>query len=391
MNALKCRFETLRYPILVAACLSQTFSIIAAPAENLLVYFGTSTRSNSQGIYCSRFSAASGQLSSPELVAETKNPTFLSLHPNKRLLYAVSEVSDNKGQRSGAVSAFVRDLQTGKLTLLNQQPSAGGGPTHLSVDPTGHALLVANYGSGSIALLPILPDGRLSPPSATIQDTGSSVNPQRQAGPHAHFIIPDPSNRFVLACDLGLDKVLVYHFNPDLGTLTPNEPPFATLKPGSGPRHLAFAPGGRRLYVISEMACTLTGFDYDSASGVMKAFQTVSTLSPDFNGSNTCAEVQVALSGRFVYASNRGENTIAVFSADPTTGRLSLLQSESTQGRTPRHFALSPRGDWLFVENQDSSNVVVFRVDDKSGRISPTGQTIHVGSPACSVFVDVGS
>jgi 6-phosphogluconolactonase len=387
MNVSKPWFETLRYLILAAACVLQTFSITAAPRDNLLVYFGTYTRSNSQGIYCSRFSADSGQLSPPELAAETKNPSFLSLHPNKRFLYSVSEMSNKNGQGSGAVSAFVRDPQTGKLSFLNQQPSAGGGPTHLSVDATGHALLVANYGSGSIALLPILPNGRLGPPSATIQHTGSSVNPQRQAGPHAHFIIPDPANRFVLACDLGLDKVLVYRFNPDLGTLTPSEPSFATLKPGSGPRHLAFAPGGRRLYVISEMACTLTGFDYDSASGVMKAFQTVSTLSPDFKGSNTCAEVQVAPSGRFVYASNRGENTIAVFSADLATGQLSLLQNESTQGRTPRHFALSPRGDWLIAENQESDNVVVFRVDKKSGRISLTGQTILVGSPVCSVFV----
>jgi 6-phosphogluconolactonase len=255
------------------------------------------------------------------------------------------------------------------------------------VDPTGKCLLVANYGSGSIAALPIRADGSLAEPSAVIQHQGSSVNSQRQAGPHAHFITPDPRNRFALTCDLGLDQVLVYRLDAAKSSLTANNPPFAGVKPGAGPRHLAFHPSGRFVFLINEMGSTLTVFAYDAKRGALKELQTISTLPEGFAGNSTCAEVQVHPSGKFVYGSNRGHDSIAVFSFDAASGKLTCLEHQPTQGKTPRHFALDPAGHWLLAENQDSDNVVVFRVDAKTGRLSPAGQTVSVGAPVCAVFV----
>ena len=244
----------------------------------MLVYIGTYTGGKSKGIYVSRFDPATGQLTSPELAAATPSPSFLALHPGGRFLYAVGETTNLGGKRVGAVSAFSLDAKTGKLTLLNQQSSGGAGPCHLAVDQTGKCLLAANYGSGSIAALPIQADGTLGEPGAVIQHQGSSVNPQRQAGPHAHFITPDPANRFALTCDLGLDQVLVYRLDPAKSTLAANDPPFAAVKPGSGPRHLAFHPSGRYVFLINEMGSTLTAFAYDAQRGALKELQTVSTL-----------------------------------------------------------------------------------------------------------------
>ena len=290
------------------------------------VYIGTYTDTKSKGIYISHFDPATGRLSPPELAAETKNPSFLAIHPNRHFLYAVGEVDDFGGTKAGAVSAFRLEPESGKLILLNQQPSGGAGPCHLAVDASGKCVLVANYGSGSVAAIPVQADGRLGAPDAAIQHHGSSVNAQRQSGPHAHFIIPDPGNRFALACDLGLDKVLVYRLNPGDAAapiLQPNDPPAVSLKPGSGPRHLAFHPNGRFAYLISEMGWTLTGFSYDGQRGELKDFQTVSTVPPDFSGENLAAEIQVHPSGKFVYGSNRGHNSIVVFAVDETSGRLS--------------------------------------------------------------------
>ena len=240
----------------------------------MLVYIGTYTGAKSKGIYVSRFDPATGRLTAPELAVETPSPSFLALHPGGRFLYAVGETANLGGKRTGAVSAFSLDAKTGKLTLLNRQSSGGAGPCHLAVDQTGKCLLVANYGSGSIAALPIQADGALGEPGAVIQHQGSSVNPQRQAGPHAHFITPDPANRFALACDLGLDQVLVYRLDPAKASLAANDPPFAAVKPGSGPRHLAFHPSGRFVFLINEMGSTLTAFAYDAKRGALKELQT---------------------------------------------------------------------------------------------------------------------
>jgi 6-phosphogluconolactonase len=262
-------------------------------------------------------------------------------------------------------------------------------PTYISLDHTGRFVLVANYNSGSVAVLPILPDGSLGERTGFDQHTGHSVNPSRQSSPHAHSIITDPSNRFALTCDLGLDKVLVYHFDEHSGALTPNNPAFVSLKPGSGPRHLAFAPSGRVLYVTSELANTVTAFNWDAAKGTLTEFQTVSTLPAGFKGQSACAEIGIHPSGRFLYASNRGHNSLAVFEVDPTTGRLTLGQNISTAGRSPRGFSLDPTGGWIVCTNQDSNNAVVFKVDTQTGRLTQVGTPVNVSNPVCPRFLAV--
>jgi 6-phosphogluconolactonase len=350
------------------------------------VFFGTYTGEKSQGIYVAEFEPKNGQLGSVKLAAEGKNPTFLALDPQRRVLYAVNEINDFDKKASGAVSAFRVDTQTGKLDLLNQEPSGGAGPCHLATAQNGKCVLVANYGSGSVAVLPIAPDGRLRPLVSPIQHRGSSINSQRQEGPHAHFITWDPDNRFVLTCDLGLDKVLIYKLEANTLLLSPNDPPGFAIKGGSGPRHLAFDPTGRYAYVLNELSSTVTCCVYDQIRGELKEIQTVSTLRKDFTGANTCAEIQVHPSGKFLYASNRGDNTIAVFAISPNNGLLESVQFEPTGGKTPRHFCLDPSTKWLIAENQDSDNVTVMAVDSSTGRLTPTGREQHVGAPVCAVF-----
>jgi 6-phosphogluconolactonase len=361
--------------------MKQIFSIalllsctLASLAGEHFVYFGTYTGAKSKGIYVSRFDPNTGKLSEPELAAETKSPNFLALHPTGEFLYAAGEMN-NTPEKRGAVSAFKGDPKTGALTLLNQQTSGGSGPCHVSVDASGKTLLVANYGSGSIASLPILIGGKLGEAATTIQHSGSSVNPKRQAGPHAHFIIPSPDNRFALTCDLGLDKVLVNPLDATAAKLATNNSSFAVVSPGAGPRHLVFSTDGNFVYVINEMKLT--------------EIQTLSTLPADriATEKDSCAEIAVHPNGKFVYGSNRGHDSIAVFAVDAKTGKLTLVQNESTQGKTPRHFAIDPSGRWLLAENQNSDSVVVFAIDAATGKLKPTGQTITVGSPVCAVFV----
>jgi 6-phosphogluconolactonase len=391
--------------LVLTVSLAEVAALGASPQSEhqMAIYFGTYTGGRSMGIYQAHFEPTTGKLSAPELVAESKNPTFLALHPNGRILYAANEIGNFGGQKAGAVSAFSIEERTGKLNLLNQQPSGGAGPCHLSVDKSGSCVLVANYGSGSVALLPLRAGGQLSEPSVSLQNHGLSVNKQRQTGPHAHFIMPDPNNRFVLACDLGLDKVLVYQFTaPSLdeaassgapvvkssrsGMLSPNDPPSMVVKPGSGPRHLAFHPNGRFIYLLNELGSTLIAFSYDATLGTSKALQTISTLPEDFTGENISAEVGVHPSGKFVYASNRGHDSIAVFAVDQESGKLGFRSRTPSGGKTPRHFAIEPSGRWLVAENQDSNNVVVFAVDQERGTLSPTESVVEIGSPVCAVF-----
>ena len=361
------------------------------PDGQYLVYVGTYTGAKSKGIYAYRLDAK-GVLTPLGLAAESVHPTFLAIHPNRRFLYAANETGDFKGTKAGAVSAYSIDLKTGKLTLLNQQSAGGSGPCHLVVDSTGQAVLVANYGGGSVAALPVREDGRLGEASAFIQHHGSSVNQQRQAGPHGHHITTDPANRFALACDLGLDKVLVYRFDPAKGTLLPNDPPAAALKPGAGPRHLAFHPTGRYAYVINEMACTLTAFGYDSQRGQLQELQTLSTLPEGDSGKTNkgAAEVDVHPSGKFVDGSNRGQDSLVVFAIDAKTGRLAHVEHQLTRGKTPRNFGIDPTGTYLLAANQGTDSIVVFRIDPETGRLSPTGQVVDgVGAPVCVKFVPV--
>ena len=361
-------------------------------AKEFLVYIGTYTGGKSKGIYVSRFDSVSGRLGAPELAAESVSPSFLAIHPNHRFLYAANESGDFAGKKSGAVSAFVIDSSSGKLTPLNQQPSGGDGPCHVAVDKSGKTILVANYGGGSVEALPIKPDGSLDAPTSFIQHQGSSVDKQRQQGPHGHFIATDAANRFALACDLGLDKVVVYKIDPANSSLVANDPPSASVPPGSGPRHLAFHVGGRFAYVINEMKCTMTAFSYDPARGELKEMQNLSTLpegetkKPNYS----TAEVEAHPSGKFLYGSNRGHDSIVVFATDPATGKLSYVENVSTQGKTPRSFGIDPTGNYLLAANQDSENVMVFRIDQKTGRLASAATSIEVGKPVCVVFVPAG-
>lgn len=359
------------------------------PKGEYLVYIGTYTRQNSRGIYAYRFHTATGSLEPLGLVAETVHPSFLAVHPSRRFLYAANEVANHDGKPGGTVSAFAIDSKTGKLTFLNQASSGGAGPCYLAVDKSGKNVLVANYGGGSVAALPVNQDGRLNQASAFLQHRGSSVDPKRQQGPHAHSINVSPDNRFAVAADLGLDQLLVYRFDPAKGSLAANSPAFARVNPGAGPRHFAFHPGGKFAYVVNEMQSTVTAFAYDRRRGVLKELQTTSTLPKDFAGENTTAEVQAHPSGKFLYGSNRGHDSIAVFRIDPGKGTLRPVEQVATQGKTPRNFGIDPTGSYLIAANQNSDNIVVFRIDAKSGRLSATGQVLQVSSPVCVKFVAV--
>jgi 6-phosphogluconolactonase len=362
----------------------------SSPGADMLVYFGTYTGEKSKGVYVSRLDLASGALTPPELAGETTSPSFLAVHPSQNFLYAVNEIGNFQGKESGSVTAFAIDRTTGRLTALNQQPSVGRGPAHLVVDKTGRNVLVANYGGGSVAVVPIGTDGTLKPPSAFIQHTGASVNPQRQKGPHAHSINVDPANRFAYAADLGLDKVLVYRFDADKGSLVANDPPFASVAPGAGPRHFTIHPNGRFAYVINEISVTVTAFRRDIDRGSLAELQTISTLPPGqaVEPSFSTADVQVHPSGRFLYGSNRGHDSIVVFAIDETSGRLTHVENRPTQGSTPRGFGIDPSGSYLLAANQRSDSVVVFRIDRQTGRLTPTGHTIDVGAPVCVKFVE---
>ncbi|MFO1513093.1 MAG: lactonase family protein [Verrucomicrobiota bacterium] len=376
----------MKYLSLASLCL---VPYLGAGASEYDVYFGSYTGAKSKGIYVARFDSATGKLTEPRLAAETRNPSFLAVSANQKFLYAVGEVDEAQGKRAGAVSAYKIEAETGKLTPLNQQTSGGTGPCHLSVDASGKCVLVANYNSGSIAALPLRFDGSLGEAATIIQHTGSSVNPQRQAGPHAHFICPSPDNRFALTADLGLDKLLVYQLDAAAAKLTTNHPPFAVVAHGAGPRHLAFHPNGKFVYAINEMALTITLFTYDPAPAALFEEQTISTLPAGYTATEKDSGAEIALhpSGKFVYGSNRGHDSIAVFSVDAKTGKLTPVQNEPTQGKTPRHFAIDPTGRWLLAENQNSDSVVVFAIDTETGRLKPAGQIITIGSPVCAVFV----
>jgi 6-phosphogluconolactonase len=290
------------------------------------------------------------------------------------------------GKGTGAVGAFSIQPKTGKLTALGQQSSGGSGPCHVLVDHTGRWVLVANYGSGSVACLPIKEDGGLGAAWSAIQHSGSSVHPQRQQGPHAHGFALDRANRIALAADLGLDKIFIYRFDADRGKLGLKRPAWVDTRPGAGPRHLAFHPSGRWLYAINELDNTVTAYTYDAADGALAALESLSTLPEGFQGGNSTAEIAVHPSGKFLYGSNRGHNSIAIFAIDQQAGKLRPLGHESTQGKTPRSFAIDPAGRYLLAANQDSNNVVVFRIDPATGLLKSTGQPVEVPAPVCVVM-----
>jgi 6-phosphogluconolactonase len=373
-----------------STALTAAVGMSASPAPGgggaSLVYFGTYTGPKSQGVYVSSFDAATGKLGAPRLAAETENPSFLALHPTRPLLYAANEVDNFEGGRAGSVSAFAIDPATGDLRALGRASSRGAHPCHLAVDRGGRHVLVANYSGGSVASLPLRADGGLEPASSFVQHTGASVDAKRQKGPHAHMIETDPSNAFALAADLGLDQVLVYRFDAGSGRLAAADPPHARVAPGSGPRHFAFSPDGRDLYVLNEMLVTVTAFKHDR--GRLTETQTVSAMpsGTPVTPADSGAEIAVHPGGRFVYASLRGPDSLAVFARDAQTGRLTLVEHVPSGGKTPRSFGIDPSGRWLLAAHQRSDQVAVFGIHAATGRLTPTGQVIEVGAPVSVSF-----
>jgi 6-phosphogluconolactonase len=393
-NNMKISRHSLRcVPLLFALVLLPLFAS-AAPAERpgtYLFYVGTDTEggSKSKGIYAFRFDATTSEITPLGLAAETTNPSFVALHPNGRFLYAVNEVGNYKGPNSGGVSAFSIDRATGKLTFLNELPSRGADPCYITVDQTGKYVLVANYTGGSVAVFPVLADGKLGEASAFVQHTGHGANPARQEGPHTHSIDLSADNRFAMVDDLGLDELDVYKFDASKGLLTPNSPPFAKLDAGSGPRHFVQRPDGKFAYVVAEMGHTVTVFSNDSANGKLRPLQTISTLPKDFTGRNDDAEIRIHPSGKFLYASNRGEDSIVIYAIDKSKGTLTQVGSTPTGGKEPTNFEIDPTGTLLFAANKKSDNIVVFRIDQKTGLLTPTGKVLEVGTPVCVKFLAV--
>jgi 6-phosphogluconolactonase len=351
--------------------------------QELTLYVGTYTSGKSEGIYVYRMKLATGELRHARTVSGVVNPSFLVIDPRRRHLYAVNEVSEFNGKPGGAVTAFAIDGRTGDLTRLNQQATLGGSPCHLTLDHTGKSLLVANYESGNVAVLPVRLDGRLGTATDVVQHHGSSINKERQQGPHAHCVALDRANRYAFAVDLGLDKIMIYRFDAARGKLTPNAPASADVKPGAGPRHLAFHANGRYAYVINELDSTITAFAYDQRRGALRAVQTLSTLPPRFAGENSGAEVQVSPSGKFLYGSNRGHDSIVVMAIDERTGKLRPVQHASTGGKAPRHFTIDPTGAYLLAASQNSDTIRTFRIGPRDGRLTPTDHTTEVPTPVC--------
>ena len=357
-------------------------------ATQYFAFIGTYTaKTDSKGIYSFRFDSSTGRVTAMELAAPAQDPSFVTVASNYKYLYAVNELSEFDGKKSGAVTSYSLDPKSGKLTQLNQVPSGGADPCYVSFDQTGRYLLVANYTGGSVSVFPVASNGGIGAASAFVQHTGSGPNKERQEGPHAHYIATSADNRFVFVVDLGLDEVVVYRFDPAKGSLTPNDPSFAKLAPGAGPRHMAFHPNGKFAYVLNEVNSTVTAFAYDSKNGSFSVLQTLSTIPKDFTAHNDTAEIVVHPSGKFLYASNRGRDSIAEFTIDPAKGALTVAGDFSTEGKTPRNFALDPTGKFLLAANQESNNIVVFRIDQSTGVLSATGQVAQVPAPVDIVFV----
>jgi 6-phosphogluconolactonase len=379
-------------PLLPLALLLAGLTLLPAadekPAMKYHAYFGTYTGPKSKGIYRAEFDPATGKLGAPELAAEMVNPTFLAIHPTGKFLYAVRETGDfDKKTRSGAVHAYAIG-DKGGLTYLNAASSEGGGPCHVTVDRAGKFVLAANYGGGSACVLPIDKGGKVGKSTGFVQHIGKGVNPKRQEAPHAHSINLDDANNFAFVADLGLDKVLIYKFDKDAGKITLNDPPAGIVKDGAGPRHFAFHSSGKFAFVNNELDSTVTSFAYDAAAGKLTEIHTLSTLPKEHPGNST-AEVVAHPNGKFLYVSNRGHNSIAQFTVDPKTGRMTANGHQGEGINVPRNFALDPTDQWCVVCNQNGDSVIVFKVNPETGRLEKTDSKIAVGGPVCVRFLAV--
>jgi len=371
-----------------------------AKSSHYILYVGTYTGPESKGIYAYSYDAVSGKLTSLGLAAETSNPSFLAVDASRKYLYAVNEGHNYKGENSGGVTAFsIDDRKTGKLTELDEVSSHGADPCYISFDRTGKYALVANYSGGTVAVFPLASDGRTGEASSVVKDAGAlGPNKDRQEAPHAHFIEVSARNRFAYVADLGLDRVLIYKFDAAKGTLSSGEPPAAaadakdffaaTLAPGTGPRHIAFSSDGKFMYVLGELDSTVTVFA-NAANETYRSIQKISALPAGFSGHNNAAEIEIHPSGKFLYTSNRGDDSIAVFTVNRATGKLNFLQRISSGGNAPRHFAIDPTSTRLFVANQDSENIVEYDINTTTGRLKPVGEVGKVASAVCLVFMAV--
>ena len=359
---------------------------LPASSGSARLFVGTYTNGKSEGIYRCVFDGRSGELIVQSLTKGVTNPSFLAVDTDRSRLLCVNETAEFEGKPGGSVSAFALNAETGDLRLLNSCSTHGADPCYLTIDSAGRFVLVANYTGGSLAVLPVHNDGSLGEATDVVQHKGSSIKP-RQEGPHAHSVVFDPSGRYAYAADLGLDRVMIYRFDDKQGKLIPAAPDWAPLKPGAGPRHLAFSPDGSGVYVVNELDSTLTAFSVDRSTGGLEHRQTLSTLPPAFAGENFPADIHIARSGRFVYASNRGHDSIAVFAVDAKKGEISLVQHEPTGGKWPRNFTIDPSGEYLLVANQRSDRITVFDINPESGTLAPNGHMAEVPSPVCLKFL----
>lgn len=369
----------------VATLLAFTAASSKPPAhQDYLAFVGTYTnKTDSKGIYAFEFDADSGKLKAKGLAATATDPSWVEIHPSGKFAYAANESGDKS-----MITAFSVDAKNAKLTQLNQLPALGQDPCHLSFDRTGKYLFAANYSSGTIAVFPILPDGKLGEHTAVLKNTGNlGPNKERQEAPHAHWVHVSPDNRYVFVADLGLDAILSYKFDATKGTLSPNDPPMAKLSPGAGPRHVAFTPDGKYVYVVSELNSTVTAFKYDPAKGTLSQFQILSTLAQDFSGRNDTAEITVHSNGKWLFASNRGRDTITVFSISPSDGSLTSLGEFPTGGKEPRHFAIDPTGKFVLAENQNSNSITVLKIDPATGALKEASHVNDIPSPVCLAFL----
>jgi len=361
--------------------LSQTFDQAHAAPTKALVCVGSYSASNKESVHLFQLNLKDGSINKISAISGLLNPSFLKIHPNGKFIYAVNEVGEFQGKKSGGITAFALDVKNGKITKLNQQPSGDTGPCHLTIDAKGKYVLVAHYGGGSTTVLPISENGHVGPVTSQIKHKGSSVHP-RQKAPHAHAIHVGPNNKFAFAPDLGLDKVLVFEFDENSGKITETEFDGVKVDPGSGPRHFGFHPNGKYAYVINEITQTITSFSYHPKRGKLRSIQTLSTVPHPIKGNST-AEILVHPNGKFLYGSNRGHNSIAMYSINEKNGMLTSIGHESIRGEIPRNFGIDPTGQFLLAAGQRSNNVNVFRINLETGQLKFTGHSVEVSQPVC--------